>query len=335
MLNTDTRAKSIIHWLSHTLKLEIKQFEAASSDASFRRYFRVIHSKGQHIVMDAPPEKEDTEPFIRTAQLFKKYGVNVPEIYQQELEQGFLLLEDFGSECFLDKLTTNNASNLYVNAINRLCELQTAIPLTDCQLPHYDETLLTNEIMIFYQWFVEKFLQQNMPNTIKESLNQQLISSALEQPKVCVHRDFHSRNLMVTADESLGIIDFQDAVIGAITYDLVSLLRDCYVDWPEHQINQWKKLYFDKMIEHKLINVDIETFDCWFDLMGLQRHLKAIGIFARLHLRDNKSNYLDDIPRTLNYVTQICAKYPELNEFNDFLTHTLLPAYKKTYKNKR
>jgi aminoglycoside/choline kinase family phosphotransferase len=324
---TDARAKSIIHWLSHSLKLDIKHFETASSDASFRRYFRVTHLSGQHIVMDAPPEKENTEPFIRIAELFKRSGVNVPKIYQQDLTQGYLLLEDFGSHCFLDKLNIDNALDLYSSAFKSLYTLQTQIPITNSQLPFYDQALLDRELGIFYDWFLDKTLTLSIPENLKNSLNAILIKSALEQPQCCVHRDYHSRNLMILTENSPGIIDFQDAVIGPVSYDLVSLLRDCYIAWPEEKVEQWMTLYYQQIRESGLINVNIETFTRWFDLMGLQRHLKAIGIFSRLHLRDNKPAYLADIPRTLDYVSHVCNKYPELAEFNQFLKDTILPAY--------
>lgn len=327
MSPTDPRALSILHWLTHTLQLDIIQFEPASSDASFRRYFRVIHKNGQHIVMDAPPEKENTEPFIRIDKLFKASGVAVPEIYHQELAQGFLLLEDFGSTCLLDKLNNNNALDFYSCAFNSLETLQTKTSITTSQLPLYDEVLLSQELSLFYDWFLEKYLNLSLPENIKQELNSVLISSAIEQPQVCVHRDFHSRNLMALNNNSLGVIDFQDAVIGPITYDLVSLLRDCYIAWPEQKVYQWMTLYFHKITQSGLVSDDIDTFRNWFDLMGLQRHLKAIGIFSRLNIRDNKSSYLADIPRTLLYVRHVCNKYPELDTFNHFLLNTLLPAY--------
>ncbi len=320
MSTIDTRAKSILHWLSNTLKLEVKSFEPASSDASFRRYFRVIHSKGQHIVMDAPPEKENTEPFIRIATLFKKSGINVPQIYQQELEQGFLLLEDFGSICYLDKLDNVQSDKLYSDAIDSLLVMQSQIDPSSSLLPKYDKNLLKQETSLFYDWFLQKHLGLLIPETIIKSLDQILISSALEQPPVCVHRDYHSRNLMVLTSNSPGVIDFQDAVIGPITYDLVSLLRDCYISWSEEKIQQWVFEYYQQITKSGLTNVSIDTFTRWFDLMGLQRHLKAIGIFSRLHIRDNKSAYLDDIPRTLNYVIEVCNRYPELEKFRIFLT---------------
>jgi len=327
MSTTDTRAKAIIDWLTSTLNLSIIKFEIASSDASFRRYFRVTHTQGQHIVMDAPPEKENTEPFIRIAQLLKSAEINVPTIYQQDLTQGFLLLDDFGCYCFLDKLNTDNATELYHSAFKTLQRLQTTPSLSNSQLPCYDDALLNRELDIFYDWFLTEYLNFSVPSHIKKTLNQILITSALEQPQVCVHRDFHSRNLMLLTDNSPGIIDFQDAVVGPITYDLVSLLRDCYITWPEEKVINWMTEYFQQITHLGLINTDLPTFTRWFDLMGLQRHLKAIGIFSRLYLRDNKSTYLADIPRTLKYVSHICNKYPELSEFNHFLLHTLLPAY--------
>ncbi len=326
----DTRAKSIIHWLTHTLKLEVKDFEVASADASFRRYFRVTHNQGQHIIMDAPPDKENIEAFIRIAAILKKSGLHVPEIVHQDLTQGFLLLEDLGSRCFLDQLDNSHALQLYSSAFDSLYLMQTEIPISSCQLPAYNAELLTKELDLFYDWFLQQALLLSIPKSIKQSLNSILVTSALEQPQVCVHRDFHSRNLMVLKQNSPGIIDFQDAVIGPISYDLVSLLRDCYISWPEENVTQWMTLYFQKISQSGLITSDIKTFSRWFDLMGLQRHLKAIGIFTRLHLRDNKSNYLADIPLTMNYVKTICDKYPELSEFNEYLIETLLPTYNKT-----
>jgi len=327
LLSSDNRITAIINWLENTLHLNIINFEVASSDASFRRYFRVTHSRGQHIVMDAPPEKENIEPFIRIAGLLRKAKQNVPEIYQQNLDQGFLLLEDFGNCCFLDHLKPDNADELYLSAFNSLYFMQSNLTLCDSQLPCYNEALLDKEINIFHQWFLEQQLNLSIPRDIKHNLSRILVTSALEQPQVCVHRDFHSRNLMYLAENSPGIIDFQDAVVGPITYDPVSLLRDCYINWPEEKVNYWLSTYFKKISASGLTHIDFNTFTRWFDLMGLQRHLKAIGIFSRLNIRDNKSSYLEDIPRTLAYVTHICDKYPELSEFNLFLINSILPAY--------
>jgi len=327
MTTTDPRIIAMQQWLTETLHLTIQQCEPASSDASFRRYFRVIHNQGQQkIVMDAPPDKEDIQPFIKVAQYFKRFAVHVPQIYQQNLEQGFLLLEDFGSSCFLDQLNTETVDQLYQSAFNTLYQLAT-MPLDTTLLPEYDDHLLQQEIDLFYDWFLGQSLQLTLSNTMVQTLNQLLIESALEQPRICVHRDFHCRNLMYLADQSPGVIDFQDAVMGPITYDLVSLLRDCYIAWPAKQVNQWLEQYFQHIKHLGLIDCSLATFTRWFDLMGLQRHLKAIGIFSRLNLRDHKPTYLNDIPLTLTYVNQVCQKYSELRTFNQYLNQQVFTHY--------
>jgi len=276
--------------------------------------------------MDAPPGKENTEPFIRIAKLLAQSQVNVPTIFQQNLADGFLLLEDFGSQCFLDRLDASTAADLYQSAFDSLFKLQTQTPVQDSGLPDYDEPLLYRELAIFDEWFLGQLLDIQISAPVWDKLRALLTTSALEQPRTCVHRDYHSRNLMVLDSNSPGVIDFQDAVIGPVTYDLVSLLRDCYIAWPEQQVEQWRLNYFERLQQAGLINCSPSQFKRWFDLMGLQRHLKAIGIFSRLHLRDGKSGYLNDIPRTLNYVTAVCTAYPELAEFDDFLQDHVLPA---------
>jgi len=325
MITEDLRTLTLLDWLENDLLLTVENIEPASSDASFRRYFRVTTPDGQFIVMDAPPEKENIKPFIKVAELMANAGINVPAIFQQNLMDGFLLLEDFGSRCFLDQLSPGNADTLYQSAFDNLFKQQTH--LQNCDLPRYDEALLTRELDIFNDWFVNQLADLEMPTDIWQTTQAVLIGSALEQPVSCVHRDYHSRNLMVLDDDSPGIIDFQDAVIGPVTYDLVSLLRDCYIAWPEQHIEQWRERYYQRLQQAGLINCDPARFKRWFDLMGMQRHLKAIGIFSRLHLRDGKSGYLDDIPRTLNYVTTVCSRYAELADFNQFLETQLLPAY--------
>ena len=322
------RTISMLDWLENDLLLIIDSCEPASSDASFRRYFRVKTPDGQFIVMDAPPEKENIEPFIRVAGLMARSHVNVPIIFQQNLTDGFLLLEDFGSQCFLDQLNALNASELYQSAFNTLFNLQTNTAIQNSGLSGYNEALLQRELGIFEEWFLNHTLDIQIPVSIWETVRTILVDSALEQPITCVHRDYHSRNLMVLNNDSPGVIDFQDAVIGPITYDLVSLLRDCYIAWPNQQVEQWMTQYYDRLLQAELIACNPARFKRWFDLMGLQRHLKAIGIFSRLHLRDGKSGYLDDIPRTLNYVTTLCTSYPELVEFSDFLHNQVLPAHK-------
>lgn len=326
MIPDDLRTEAMIHWLEQDLSLAINTYEPASSDASFRRYFRIKVADDSFIVMDAPPDKEDVARFIRVADLLRHAKVNVPTIHQQNLTDGFLLLEDFGSTCFLDQLDAGNADTLYQSAFDSLFNLQNNTPLTSCGLPVYDQALLERELAIFTEWFLANRLGMTAPKQLWNMVSTVLIDSALEQPITCVHRDYHSRNLMFTGQDSPGIIDFQDAVIGPITYDLVSLLRDCYIAWPERLVQQWLADYFNRLEQAKLVDCGFERFQRWFDLMGLQRHLKAIGIFSRLDLRDGKPGYLNDIPRTLNYVIEVAAKYPELEEFGITLQRLNLSA---------
>ena len=326
---SDDREKAILHWLTNDLQLNITQFKPASSDASFRRYFRVHQQQDTYIVMDAPPDKEDTAPFIKVAQLFSQAQVNVPQIIQQNTKQGFLLLEDFGSECLLDQLNNNNIDNLYQDALASLLTLQTNVDIKTCDLPQYDADLLQVELNLFSDWFLNQ--QCNLTLSAAEQAmlaksNELLIASALQQTQVCVHRDYHSRNLMHISIDNPGIIDFQDAVIGPITYDAVSLLRDCYISWSDVQVECSLKPYYQNLIQAQLITCNYPQFKRDFDLMGIQRHLKAIGIFSRLNIRDDKHAYLKDIPRTLNYVITISANYPELQDFHHFLVNKVLPA---------
>ncbi|WP_246247130.1 aminoglycoside phosphotransferase family protein [Candidatus Methylobacter favarea] len=317
----------MLDWLENDLLLTINCCEPASSDASFRRYFRIRTPQGQFIVMDAPPLKENVEPFIKIADLLARSNVKVPAIFHQNPSEGFLVLEDFGTQCFLDQLTAGNATALYQSALDSLFKLQRQTPLQNSGLSGYDEPLLERELAIFDEWFLDKLLGIELPEHIRSSIHTVLIDSALEQPRLCVHRDFHSRNLMVLNEDSPGVLDFQDAVIGPITYDLVSLLRDCYIAWPEQQVEAWMTGYFQRLSHAGLIVCSRAQFKRWFDLMGLQRHLKAIGIFSRLHLRDGKPDYLKDIPRTLNYVMTQAQAYPEFSDFSNFLHSQVLPIY--------
>jgi N-acetylmuramate 1-kinase len=321
----DLRTLAMRDWLENDLLLSIIHCETASSDASFRRYFRVTTPDQQYIVMDAPPPQENVEPFIKVATLFTSSQVNVPTIFKHNISEGFLLLQDFGSTCFLDKLNNDNASTMYASALDSLITLQTNTAIDTAPLPRYDHALLTRELGIFKDWYIDQLLDTKIPDALWHNVQNILIDSALEQPSVCVHRDFHSRNLMVTDENNPGVIDFQDAVIGPITYDVVSLLRDCYIAWPESQVELWMTGYHKRLVEAGLIACTTTQFKRWFDLMGMQRHLKAVGIFSRLHLRDGKSGYLNDIPRTLNYVAQISNAYPELAEFSAYLNTHLLP----------
>ncbi|OQK15991.1 aminoglycoside phosphotransferase [Methyloprofundus sedimenti] len=329
---SDDRAKAILQWLTNDLNLNITQFESASSDASFRRYFRVLHQQQHYIVMDAPPDKEDTAPFIKVAQLFSEAQVNVPDIIQQNNQQGFLLLEDFGSSCLLDQLNDSTVEILYKAALDSLITLQKNVDIHSCALPHYTSELLQTELLLFSDWFLNqqcKLTLSDAQQALIQTTYAFLIDSALQQTQVCVHRDYHSRNLMHLDNNNPGIIDFQDAVIGPITYDAVSLLRDCYISWSDAQIEQCLQPYYQQLKQANLVECDFNQFKRDFDLMGIQRHLKAIGIFSRLNIRDDKSAYLGDIPRTLNYVISISQGYPELKDFHAFLVDIVLPISKR------
>lgn len=327
MPEKDSRLQLLSHWLESELGLSWQTLSLASSDASFRRYFRVQQQERSLIVMDAPPERENVAAFIKVAAIMRSVGVNVPEIYEINLDQGLLLLEDFGGQNYLDILTPANAEALYQDATRQLLKLQRDLSLAELDLPVYDQAFVERELGIFYEWFVEAYLGIDMPASLIKQLNLLLTENVLSQPQVCMHRDFHSRNLMVSAQDNPGVIDFQDAVIGPISYDLVSLYRDCYIQWPEAKIESWRQAYWEQLVANGFPRLSASDFARYFDLTGFQRHLKAIGIFARLHLRDAKSGYLGDIPRTLSYVSSIAASYPELKAFHQFLQEQVLPSY--------
>jgi len=315
----DSRLEAIKSWLTAVLDSENFTLAPASSDASFRRYFRVSAAKESWIVMDAPPEKEDTGPFIKIGQFLDSQHVHVPKIIAQESDAGFLLLSDLGSQPYLNALNNDSADNLYHDALTSLIDIQCCDP-NPIALPQYDRALLQQELDLFPKWFLSQHFDIAAPAHLQATFDL-LIDNALSQPQVIVHRDYHSRNLMVVPENNPGIIDFQDAVIGPITYDLVSLLRDCYIAWPQTKIDAWVQQYFNLAQQRGLLTgCDLMTFTQWFDLMGLQRHLKVLGIFCRLHYRDDKPNYMHDLPQTLTYVRQVCRRYDMLSDLSDFLS---------------
>ncbi len=325
----DYRLQKINDWLAGELGLAPFRLESASADASFRRYFRMIptDAEGQTlVVMDAPPNQESLEPFLTIAGQLFDIGLNVPEIVARNVAEGFLLLGDLGSTSYLDRLSDNTADRLYRDALKALGILQSRGPTS---LPAYDQSLLLTEMALFRDWFIAKHL--DIVLTAAEdrqltSLFEMLADCALGQPQVPVHRDYHSRNLMVGADNP-GIIDFQGAVIGPVTYDLVSLLRDCYIAWPEEQVAKWVESYHDIALDYGILHQpNAPQFRQWFDWMGVQRHLKALGLFARLSHRDGKSGYLAEIPRTLNYLIEVSAKYAKLQPLHKLLVDKVAPA---------
>ena len=321
----DPRLEQLKVWLNNN-DVSFQSLEPASADASFRRYFRIIDNANSFIVMDAPPEKEDCQPFVDVAQRLFDLGLNVPEVLLQDLEQGFLLLGDLGSTVFLSELNNKKVDEMYIAAMNSILLMQKDNTFS---LPAYDETLLRQELNLFPDWYFEKQLDIRVTpehNNILEETFEALIKNALEQPQVFVHRDYHSRNLMVNKkDPQLpGVIDFQDAVIGAVTYDLVSLLKDCYINWPREKIEEWVTYFQSEAEKQNIIKpVSREAFLRWFDLMGLQRHLKVAGIFSRLKHRDGKTGYLKDIPRTMDYVFDVLERYPEFNALKKLLADIL------------
>jgi len=309
----------------------------ASSDASFRRYFRVLPNNGgsSYIAMDAPPEHEDCRPFIAIARAMADIGLCVPQIIRANLDLGFLLLTDLGDRQYLSELNEDTAQSLYGAAMQSLLVLQKSSP-PDNLLSVYSRDLLLNEMHLFINWFISGYLNLKLSPTLTELLEnmfQLLADQALKQPQVWVHRDYHSRNLMV-ADvrrneisesgsiiNTPGILDFQDAVLGPVSYDLVSLLRDCYICWPLARVESWVDDYYLQLIEQRVIpsRTDRAEFRRWFDWMGVQRHLKAIGIFSRLKSRDGKPDYIPHIPRTLLYILQVTRFYTELSQFSRWL----------------
>ena len=301
------RSTQLNRWLDQ-LGYQDYRLSPASEDASFRSYLRLETDAESLIIMDAPPDREPCDQFIEVARKLRDAGLSAPEIIAQNPAEGFLVLTDFGGRDYLSKLSPETEASLYGDALAALLSMQARIDAAD--LPLYDATLLNREMDLFHDWFLGKLLGISLDQeqqSIWLSIKQTLIENALAQPQVFVHRDYHSRNLMKLEAHNPGILDFQDAVKGPVTYDLVSLLRDCYIDWPQTRVEQLALDYYEIARGNDLIDVEVVQFMRWFNLMGIQRHLKAIGIFSRLKIRDGKAGYLNDIPRTLEYVRQVSA----------------------------
>lgn len=314
------RLNSLKTWLKslpNTLKIEIDSLVPASSDASFRRYFRVLTGNPAQpslIVMDAPVDKEDSKPFVDVAKLLLDAGLNVPVVLEADLSQGFLLLTDLGNKTYLSELSggaLSTAKNLYGDASSALIKMQLASK--PGVLPNYDAALLTREMDLFPEWYLGKHLNYTMTDIEKNGLKgvfDALLANNLAQSQVYVHRDYHCRNLMVTEANNPGVLDFQDAVYGPITYDLVSLWRDAYIEWEEDQQMDWLIRYWEQARKAGLpVNNDFGEFYRDFEWMGLQRHLKVLGIFARLYHRDGKDGYLKDLPLVLRYTEKVAGRY--------------------------
>ena len=329
----DPRLDLLRHWLEQGLGWHEVQLAPASADASFRRYFRVAgRDHGTVVAMDAPPDKEDVGPYLKVAGMLADIGVHAPRVLARNAEDGFLLLTDLGSLTYLADLAADagRADALYRDALRALVRIQAGGARYAPDLPPYDERLLRFEMSLFTDWLLGRHLSLDLSPAESAALAKAidtLVANSLEQPQVFVHRDYHSRNLMVCPDANPGILDFQDAMHGALTYDLVSLLRDCYVAWPQERVVRWALDFRRQLLAEGLPAGDDDAqFLRWFDLMGLQRHLKASGIFARLWHRDGKPGYLPDVPRTLGYIVQACSSHAEFRDLGTLVSERVLPA---------
>jgi hypothetical protein len=324
MIHGDARRAALEAWLANLFPGERFSLASASEDASFRRYFRATLPDGRSFVaMDAPPEKEDCRPFVHVAGLLAEAGVHAPRIHSQDIAQGFLLLTDLGTTTYLQALGEDNAPGLFSDATDALVRWQLAS--RPGLLPDYDEALLRRELALFPEWYLGRHLKVELrpdERQVLEELFAMLVRSALAQPRVYVHRDYMPRNLMV-CDPNPGVLDFQDAVFGPITYDMVSLMRDAFVSWDEERVLDWTARYWEKAKRAGLpVEADFGEFWRAFEWMGLQRHLKVLGIFARINYRDGKPKYLADTPRFIGYAHAVAGRYRELGALQRLLVET-------------
>lgn len=328
----DTRLAALRDWINGIEAIAGSEPVPASSDASFRRYFRLQKGATSFIVMDAPPEREDCLPFVRIAGYLETMQLNAPRVIEADLESGFLLLSDLGNVEYLEALekTPELAASLYGDAIDSMLVIQRLGTAYQSMLPPYSEEVLRFEMSLFRDWLCGTYLQLEFSAADEKSWQtccDILVENALRQPQVFVHRDYHSRNLMATKDGNPGILDFQDALEGPFTYDLVSLLKDCYIRWPAEDVWQWALRYYNELDAATREQVDELQFRRYFELMGIQRHLKAAGIFCRLKQRDGKSNYIADVPRTLNYIAELGPEYEEMDFLVRLIEERVLPVW--------
>jgi hypothetical protein len=330
--NADPRLQRLERWIAGLPGPPIERIAPASADASFRRYFRVHRGGGTQIAMDAPPERESLDAWLRVVRILAATGVHVPSVIAADSEQGFVLMGDLGRQHYLEALGQGaDPEPLYADAVDALVLLQSGDPAAAAELPAYDRELLMRELELFPEWFLSRHLSlapdEDERATIAAAF-EWLCDEALGQPAVLVHRDYHSRNLLVRPEGNPGIVDFQDAVFGPISYDLVSLLKDCYVVWPRKRLLAWLDRYRERAAGASLpVGADRQEFLRWFDRMGLQRHLKVLGIFARLWHRDGKPGYLADLPRVFDYTLEVTGALPELAAFDAYLRRTVVPAF--------
>lgn len=325
MGSSDQRRHQLIDWINSQDGFELSELEMVSGDASFRRYFR-FHQDGQSIIaVDAPPEYENSRQFVEVAKSYAKVGLPVPEIYCFDYDKGFYCQQDFGNVQFSANLNLQTADKLYQTALALLPKVQQCTTTDTARLPAFDNALLEREFYLFSHWLIEVHLGLRLSSnelSIMQNTFSALTEQFLQQPQVGVHRDYHSRNLMLLDKDRVGVIDFQDAVIGPITYDAVSLLRDCYQPWPRELVDKWLKQFHHAYYSQ----YPWQDFKKWFDFTGMQRHIKASGIFARLFHRDGKHTYLKDVPATLKYIVQVASEYPQCEEFGRLVADKILPS---------
>jgi len=328
-------------WIYQQLPLVLRRLDLDQSritltplngDAGFRCYYRLESTDFSHtyLAVFAPPATENTHAFVDIARFLYSHGVRTPKVHSCHKSNGWLLIEDLGNTHLLDCLSVDTVNGLYGEALTGLLHMQTLSH--DAIFPRYSASLLHNELALFSDWFVQRLLGITLTpseRTVIEAACHLLVDQAVAQPQVVVHRDFHSRNILLV-DSTPAFIDFQDAVIGPIAYDLVSLLKDCYIAWPKSQVKQWAIAYGNLALDAGLINgVSEKQFLTWFDLMGLQRHLKVLGVFARLHLRDSKSAYLNDLPLVVHYVREVLCDHDALSDFSALFEQRIMPVVNK------
>ncbi len=327
------REQFIVSWLEQVFQKHDFKINYLVGDASFRRYARILHSGKSYMLMDAPPEKEDCHPFVQIAAYLDQHGARVPHIVAQDLQQGLLLLEDFGDQLLSTVLNPQTVDHYYTQAFQQIIQLQ-GIPVDATVFPKYSIEKLITEMRLFDEWMLPELgieLSELQAEMLRKSY-QWIIDNLEHQPQVIVHRDYHSRNLMVLNGETdLGVIDFQDAVLGPDTYDLISIVRDAYVQWLPEQVEIWITQFYGLLPASAKQNRDLAQFKLDVDVMSIQRHLKILGIFVRLYVRDGKSGYLNDLPRVMWYLRQELKQCPALAELQQFVEHEVMPKFSAKY----
>lgn len=331
-----TRENALHQWLNTIYPSQDYTLKPLAGDASFRRYYRLHHAGTSRVIMDSPPDKVKLAPFVYIRTLLAEHDIITPQIYVLDEVLGFAILEDFGDILLCQAFNQLPTQPLYESAIDILTHMQHSVSQGPVQLDTFDQPFMLQELSLFHDWFLHQYLGLDLATDERQLLDttfQMLTTQIASQPKVLVHRDYHSRNIMLLEESApaapkFGIIDFQDAMLGPIAYDLVSLLKDCYIHLPREELMRWLQHFYDRSPEAQ--HYTFPEFQRAFDWCGLQRHLRVLGTFARLHLRDGKSNYLNDLPRTYQYVMTCLADYPEFQVFSEWLEHRVHPSFQGT-----